>query len=124
MVLGIVLLVLASALMVAILKFIRAHAQVGIARTGTARAEALMESAQEASAIAAETARTAMGQTSEALEIAKGIGVVDEKVTSLAEYLVSKIEGDAPAQHPGRHARALPSANDLPAVNSGNGILP
>lgn len=107
-----------SALMFFILRFIRAHAQVGIARTDTARAEARMIGAQEAAAIAGETARTALGQTTEALAIARNIETVDEKVTSLAEYLVAKIDGEPPARRPARHARALPSADEY------KGILP
>jgi hypothetical protein len=106
-----------SALMFFILRFIKAHAQVGIARTDTARAEARMIGAQEAAAIAGETARTALGQTTQALEIARTIETVGEQVAGLTEYLVVKIDGEPPARRPARHARALPSANDLPAIS-------
>jgi len=43
-----------SALMFFIFLFIRANATVSVARTGTARAEARLEAAQDASAIASE----------------------------------------------------------------------
>jgi hypothetical protein len=112
-----------GALMFFILRFIKAHAQVGIARTDTARAEARMIGAQEAAAIAGETARTALGQTTEALAIARTIETVGEQVSGLTEYLVAKIDGEPPARRPARHARALPpGANDLPAI--GNRMLP
>jgi hypothetical protein len=54
----------------------------------------------------------------------RAIELVDEKVTSLASYLVTKIDGEAPARHAGRHA--LPDKNDLPAITGGTqeGMLP
>ena len=73
-----------SALMFFILRFIHAHAEVGIARTDAARSQARMIGAQEAAAIAGETARTALGQTSEALAIARKIETVNEQVAGLA----------------------------------------
>lgn len=113
-----------SALMFFILRFIRAHAQVSIARTDTARAIARMEAAKETSAIAGETARTALGQTTQALEIARVIETVDEKVDSLTEYLVSKIDGEAHARATGRHVRALPSGNEYPAISANDRMIP
>ena len=97
-----------GALMFFVIKFIRSHAHVSVARTQTARAEALREAAQIASEVAGETAREAMFQTREALSIARTIGVVDAKI----DYIVSAINGDPhPARRPqiGRHKRELPS---------------
>jgi hypothetical protein len=114
-----------SGLMFFIFRFIKANAQVGIARTDTARAEARLEAAQRASAVADGTAREALAQTGQALAVARTIELVDEKVTSLTDYLVARIDGDAPARRPaGRHA--LPGGQDLPAITGGGqeGILP
>jgi hypothetical protein len=106
-----------SALMVYILRFIkRSNTKVTIARMDTVRADARWEAAQDASAIANETARTALGQTTEALSIARTIETVGEQVAGLTEYLVAKIDGEPPARRQARHARALPSGNDLPAI--------
>jgi len=99
-----------------ILRFIKAHAQVSIARTDAARAEARLVGAQEAAAIAGETARTALGQTTQALEIARGIETVGEQVAGLTEFLVARIDGEPPARRTAKHARALPSGNALPAL--------
>lgn len=109
-----------SALMVFIVRFIGANAKVSVARTDAARAEARLGAARETSALMGETAREAMGQVSEALAIAHTIEAVDGKL----DYIVAKIDGsDAPARRTaGRHARALPSANDLPAI--GEGMMP
>jgi hypothetical protein len=111
-----------SALMFFILRFIKAHAQIGIARTDTARAEARMIDAQEAAQIAGETAREAMGQVTDALQIARTIELVDGKL----DYVVAKIDGsEALARRSaGKHARALPSANDLPAITANDRIIP
>jgi hypothetical protein len=109
-----------SALMVVIFRFIKAKSQVTISRTETVRASARMEAAQEAAAIADRTARIALGQTTEALGIARTIESVDEKV----DYIVSRIDGDSPVRATGRHARTLPNGNDRPAISSGDGILP
>ena len=107
-----------SALMFFIFRFIRANAQVGIARTGAARAEAHLEAAGRASAVAEGTAREALSQTGQALEIARTIELVDEKVTSLTSYLVTKIDGEPPARRPaGRHA--LPGGQDVAAITGG-----
>jgi len=105
-----------GALMFFILRFIKAHAQVSIARTDTARAEARLVGAQEAAAIAGETARTALGQTTQALEIARGIETVGEQVAGLTEFLVARIDGEQPERRTAKHARALPSGNALPAL--------
>jgi hypothetical protein len=107
-----------SALMVYILRFIKkSNTKVTIARMDTVRADARWEAAQAASVVAGETAREALGQTSAALEIARNIETVGEQVAGLTEYLVSKIDGEPPARRTARHARALPSANDLPAIS-------
>ena len=107
-----------SALMVFILRFIkRSNTKVSIARMDTARADARWEAAQAASVVAGETAREALGQTTAALEIARNIETVGEQVAGLTEYLVAKIDGEPPARRPARHARALPSANHLPAIS-------
>jgi hypothetical protein len=99
-----------SALMVVILRFIKQKSHVSVARTDAARATARMEAAQQASAVARETAREAMGQVSEALSVARTIGIVDAKI----DYIVAAINGEAhPAQREvkGRHKRELPSGD-------------
>jgi hypothetical protein len=113
-----------SALMFFIMRFIRANAQVSIARTDTARAEARLEGAQRASTVAEGTAREALSQTGQALAIARTIELVDDKVTSLTDYLVARIDGEPPtARRGGRHA--LPASGDVPAItSSGEGMLP
>jgi hypothetical protein len=106
-----------SALMFFIFRFIRANAQVSIARTDTVRAEARLGAAEQASAVADATAREALSQTGQALQIARTIELVDEKVTGLTDYLVTRIDGKAPARRPaGRHA--LPGGQDVPAITS------
>jgi hypothetical protein len=113
-----------SALMFFILRFIRANQTISVARTNTARTEARLEAAQEASAVAQGTAREALSQTGQALAIARTIELVDDKVTSLTDYLVTRIDGAAPARRAGRHA--LPGGNDVPAITGSaqEGILP
>lgn len=114
-----------SALMFFIFRFIRAHAQVSIARTDTARAEARLEAARQASAVAEGTAREALSQTGQALAVARTIELVDEKVTSLTSYLVTKIDGEAPARR-AAGLDALPGGADIPAITSSaqEGTLP
>jgi hypothetical protein len=114
-----------SALMFFIVRFIKANAQVGIARTGTARAEARLDAANRASSVAEGTAREALSQTGQALAIARTIELVDEKLTGLTDYLVARIDGEAPAaRRAGRHA--LPARDDVPAITSSGqeGMLP
>jgi hypothetical protein len=85
-----------------------------------ARAGARLEAAQEASAVAQGTAREALAQTGQVLEIAARIELVDEKVTSLADYLVAQIEGAPAARRPGgRHA--LPAGDGPAAIAAGAG---
>jgi hypothetical protein len=104
-----------SALMFFIFRFIKASQMVSVARTDAARAGARLEAAQQASAVARETAREALSQTGQALEIARTIELVDEKVTSLTDYLVTRIDGEAPARRAaGRHA--LPGWDDVAAI--------
>jgi hypothetical protein len=108
-----------------IFRFIKAHQTVSVARTDTARAKARMEAAQRASAVAEGTAREALSQTGQALAVARTIELVDEKVTNLTDYLVAKIDGEAPARRAaGRHA--LPGEEDVPAITGSaqEGILP
>ena len=114
----------ASALMFVILRFIKANAQVTIARTGTAHAEARLEAAEEASEVARETALEALAGTRAALETTRAIELVDEKVSGLADYLVSRIDGEPPARRAGRHA--LPAAGERPAITGSGqeGMLP
>jgi hypothetical protein len=114
----------ASALMFFILRFIKANAQMTIARTGTAHAEARLEAAQEASEVARETAREALAGTRQALETTRAIELVDEKVSSLTDYLVTRIDGEPPARRAGRHA--LPAGDKRPAITSygQEGMLP
>ena len=124
MLLPLLLVTLGSTLMFFIFRFIRANAQVTIARTGTARAEARLESAEEASEVARETAREALAGTRQALETTRAIELVDEKVSSLTDYLVTRIDGEPPARRAGRHA--LPAGDERPAITrSGHeGMLP
>jgi hypothetical protein len=106
-----------GALMFFIFRFIKANAVISVARTDKARAVTRLEAARDASAVAQGTAREALAQTRQALEVARTIEVVDERVQHLTSYLVTKIEGDAPAQGAGRHARhALPGEQDIPAI--------
>ncbi len=108
-----------SALIAFLLRFIaRSNTKVSIARMDTTRAEARLVGAQEAAAIAGETARTALGQTTQALEIARGIETVGEQLSGLTEYLVAKIDGEPPARRTAKHARELPSGNALPALTN------
>jgi hypothetical protein len=112
-----------SALMFFIFRFIKAREMVSVARTDKVRAEARLEAARQASAVAEGTAREALSQTGQALEIARTIELVDEKVTNLTDYLVTKIDGEPSARRcAGRHA--LPGGEDVPALASGEGILP
>lgn len=113
-----------SGLMFFIFRFIRAKSQVTIARTGTAHAEARLDAAQEASAVARETAREALAGTRQALETTRVIELVREDVQGLAEYLASRIDGEAPARRAGRHA--LPGTDERPAITSSGqeGMLP
>jgi hypothetical protein len=112
------------ALMFFIFRFIRANAQVTIARTGTAHAEARLEAAREASQVARETAREALAGTRQALETTRAIELVDEKVTSLTDYLVTRIDGEPPARRAGRHV--LPAGDERPAITGSGqeGMLP
>ena len=114
-----------SALMFFIFRFIRANAQVSIARTDSARAVARLEAADEAVAVAQGTAREALASTRQALDTTRAIELVDEKVTNLADYLVTRIGGEPSARRAaGRHA--LPGGQDLPAITEGGqeGMLP
>jgi hypothetical protein len=107
-----------GAIMAGIIAFIRrSNTKVSIARMDTVRADARWEAAQAASLVAGETARTALGQTTAALEIARGIETVGEQLSGLTEYLVAKIDGEPPARRTARHARALPSGNDRQAIS-------
>jgi len=112
-----------GALMYFIYRFVKAKDLVTVARTDAARTGARLEAAQEASAVAQGTAREALAQTGQALEIAKTIEQVDEKVQGLTDYLVARIEGEAPQRRAGRHA--LPGGEDVPAIGDGSpeGIL-
>jgi hypothetical protein len=106
-----------GALMFFIVRFVKAHAMVSVARTDTARAEVRLEAAREASTVAQGTAREALAQTGQALAIARTIEQVDERVQSLTDYLVTQIEGTAPQRGAGRHTGpALPGAGDRPAI--------
>lgn len=109
-----------SGVMYFILRFIkRSNSSLTIARTDAARSQARLEAARQTSALMGETAREAMGQVTDALAIAKTIEDVDTNL----RYVISRIDGQAPDRPThGRHARALPSTNDLPAI--GEGILP
>jgi hypothetical protein len=112
-----------SALMFFIFRFIKTRGLVSVARTDKVRAEARLAAAWQASAVAEGTAREALSQTGQALEIARTIELVDEKVTSLTDYLVTKIDGEAPARRSaGRHA--LPGGDDVAAIADGEGVLP
>jgi hypothetical protein len=114
-----------SGLMFFIFRFIRANAQVGIVRTDTVRAEARLEAAQRASAVADATAWEALAQTGQALEVARTIELVNENVTTLTEYLVTKIDGAAPQRGAGRHSRSVLPGGDVPAITGGQeGMLP
>jgi hypothetical protein len=114
-----------SALMFFIFRFIKANAQVGIARTDSARAVARLDAADRAVAVAEGTAREALASTGQALNTTRAIELVDEKVTSLTDYLVTRIDGEPSARRSGgRHA--LPGGQDLPAITGGGqeGVLP
>ena len=116
-----------AALMFFIVRFIKANATVSVARTDTARVEARLEAARQASAVAEGTAREALSQTGQALAIARTIELVDEKVTSLTDYLVTQIEGPGSDRGAGRHTRPeLPGGQDRPAIAGGGqeGMLP
>jgi len=117
-----------SALMFFIFRFIKANAQVSIARTDSARAAARLDAADRAVAIAEGTAREALASTRQALDTTRAIELVDEKVTSLTDYLVGQIEGAAASPRGGgRHTRhALPGGQDLPAITGSaqDGVLP
>ena len=114
-----------SALMFFIFRFIKANAQVGIARTDSARAVARLDAADRAVAVAEGTAREALASTRQALNTTRAIELVDEKVTSLTDYLVTRIDGEPSARRSGgRHA--LTGGQDLPAITGGGqeGVLP
>lgn len=106
-----------GALMYVIYRFVKTKDLVTVARTDAARTGALLGAAREASAVAQGTAREAMAQTGQALEIARTIEQVDEKVQDLTDYLVARIEGEAPPRRTGRHA--LPGGEDVPAIAGG-----
>jgi hypothetical protein len=101
-----------SGLMYMIFRFIKANAQIGIARTEVVRADAKRESAEEIAAIAGETARLAMDQTTEALGIARTIDDVHEGV----RYIIGRIDGQETERPAGRHSRKLPSGTTPPAI--------
>jgi hypothetical protein len=102
-------------------------------RVDAVRADVKLRAAEQAALVseegraeAAGTAREALARTREALAVARTIELVDEKVTSLTDYLVTRIEGEAPARRTvGRHA--LPGGQDVPAIHgiaSREGFLP
>lgn len=104
-----------SAVAFVIYRLVKTRDMVTIARTEAARTGARLEAAQQATVVAEGTAREALSQTGQALEVARTIELVDEKVTSLTSYLVTKIDGEAPGRRPaGRHA--LPGGQDVPAI--------
>jgi hypothetical protein len=113
-----------SGLMFALYRLVKSKSQVSIIQVRAARSEARLEAADQAVAVAEGTAREALASTRQALETTRAIELVDEKVTSLAEYLVTKIDGETPARHAGRHA--LPGGDDLPAITGSaqEGMLP
>jgi hypothetical protein len=108
-----------SAAMYFILRFIRANQTISSARTDTARAQARTEGARRAAAVAEMTAQQALAHTGEALAVARTIELVDEKVTSLTDYLVARIEG-VPQPGGGRHSRAVLGGDEASAI-SGSG---
>lgn len=107
-----------SALMFFIFRFIRANAQVSIARTDSARSAARLEAADEAVAVAQGTAREALASTRQALDTTRAIELVGEQVANLADYLVTRIDGGPPPRRAGRHA--LPGGQDFPAITGGH----
>jgi hypothetical protein len=112
-----------GALMYCIYRFVRAKELVTVARVSAVRAEARLEAAREASAVAQGTAREALAQTGQALAIAQTIELVDEKVQNLTDYLVAQIEGHPAAGQPGgRHA--LPAGDGAAAITAGQEEVP
>ena len=113
-----------SAVAFVIYRLVKTKEMVSIARTGTAHAEARLEAAQKSTLVARETALEALAGTRQALETTRAIELVDEKVSSLTEYLVTKIDGEAPVRRAGRHA--LPGSDDRPAITGSGqeGMLP
>jgi hypothetical protein len=103
-----------SGLMFALYRLVKSRSQVSVFQVRAARSEARLEAADRAVAAAEGTAREALAGTRQALETTRAIELVDEKVTSLAEYLVTKIDGETPTRNVGRHA--LPGGDDLPAI--------
>jgi hypothetical protein len=114
-----------SAAMYFIIRFIRANQTISAARTGTVRAEARLEGARRATKVAELTAQQALAQTGQALAVARTIELVDEKVTSLADYLITQIEG-TPQPGGGRHSRPALGGDEMPAISGGaqEGMLP
>jgi hypothetical protein len=90
---------------------------VGQVQVRAVRSEARLEAAARAAAVAEGTAREALDSTRQALETTRVIELVDEKVTSLTDYLVSRIDGEPLARRAGRHA--LPGGDELPAITGG-----
>jgi hypothetical protein len=114
-----------SALMFFVFRFIKANAQVSIARTDSARAGARLDAADRAVAVAEGTAREALASTRQALDTTRAIELVGKQVTSLTDYLVTRIDGEPPARRAvGRHE--LPGGQDLPAITgtTQDGVLP
>lgn len=107
-----------SALMYFIYRFVKAKELVGVARIDLVRADARLEGARRAAVAAEDVGARAMAQTSQALAVAARIELVDDKVTSLADYLVARIEGGSAAQRrAGRHE--LPAGEAAPALAGG-----
>lgn len=110
-----------SGLMFVLYRLVKKKYEVSVAhvQVRAVRSEARLEAADRAVAAAEGTAREALASTRQALETTHAIQLVDEKVTSLTDYLVTKIDGVEQSQRAGRHA--LPGGDGLPAITGGEG---
>lgn len=113
-----------SAVAFVIYRLIKTRNLVTVARTDAARAGARLEGAERAALLseagradAAGAAQEALGQLGEALAVARGVEQVGQQVQGLTDYLVARIDGEAPQRGTGRHA--LPGGEDVPAITGG-----
>jgi hypothetical protein len=110
-----------SGLMIYICRLVKSKADASTAslRQSAVKTEARLEAAQQAAVLAGEGLAESLANTRQALEVARGIELVDGKVQELTDYLVSKIEGTpGAAEGHGRHTRpGLPS--EAPAITGG-----
>lgn len=101
-------------------RLVKSTELVTVVRVDAARTGARLEAANRAVGVAEDTAREALASTRQALETARVIELVDEKVQVLTDYLVSQIEGTAGGDGGGWHARpAFSVGEDYTAITVG-----